>query len=169
MEVKCCGDGWGWKPCLMGMDGDGYNFCGNGWGWLDFPLPCRSLYTTNKVKTETLQDVLKSSKISHFQLTSAVAHDEVRSSLKSSMAIYFMSHCGVTGVASIYSLSQSCTEIQYTNASYKQVSAADALSPRRHQYALATDEQTNRQTEGHQHRVRPALRCVCVLISVPLA
>ena len=33
----------GRKPCLMGTDGDGYNFCGNGWGWLDFPLPCRSL------------------------------------------------------------------------------------------------------------------------------
>jgi len=46
MEVKCCGNGWGRKPCLMGTDGDGYNFCGNGWGWLDFPLPCRSLVST---------------------------------------------------------------------------------------------------------------------------
>ena len=44
MEVKCCGDGWGRKPCLMGTDGDGYNFCGNGQGWFDFPLPCRSLF-----------------------------------------------------------------------------------------------------------------------------
>jgi len=51
MEVKCGGDGWGRKPCLMGMDGDGYNFCGNGWGWLDFPLPCRSLTHTYTVIT----------------------------------------------------------------------------------------------------------------------
>jgi len=49
MEVKCCGDGWGWKPCLMGTDGDGYNFYGNGWGWLDFPLPCRSLSQIHNV------------------------------------------------------------------------------------------------------------------------
>jgi len=51
MEVKCCGDGWGWKPCLMGTDGDGYNFCGNGWGWLDFPLPCRSLVWNSLPRT----------------------------------------------------------------------------------------------------------------------
>jgi len=35
MEVRCCGDGWGQKPCLMGTDGDGYNWCGNGWGLLN--------------------------------------------------------------------------------------------------------------------------------------
>jgi len=42
MEVKCCGDGWGWKTCLDGMDtvcavtdGDGLMF--------HYPLPCRSL------------------------------------------------------------------------------------------------------------------------------
>jgi len=29
----------------------------------------------------------------------------------------------------------------------------DAISPRRHQCALATDEQTNGQAGGHRHRV----------------
>jgi len=52
MEVKCCGNGWGRKPCLMGTDGDGYNFCGNGWGWFDFPLPCRSLVPLHRRKKE---------------------------------------------------------------------------------------------------------------------
>jgi len=32
MEVKCCRDGWGRKPCLMGTDGDGYNLYRDGWG-----------------------------------------------------------------------------------------------------------------------------------------
>jgi len=35
------------------------------------------------------------------------------------------------------------------------------ITPRRHQYTLATDEQTNeqtnRQTEGHRRRVKPPL------------
>jgi len=38
---------------------------------------------------------------------------------------------------------------------------ADAISPRRHRYALTTDEQTqeqtNRQTEGYRHRVKPSI------------
>jgi len=35
---------------------------------------------------------------------------------------------------------------------------ADTISPRRRQYALATVEQTNEQTEGHHRRVKPPLR-----------
>jgi len=34
---------------------------------------------------------------------------------------------------------------------------ADALSPRHYQYALATDEQTNRQTSGCRYRLKPPL------------
>jgi len=59
MEVKCCGNGWERKPCLMGTDGDGYNFCGNGWGWFDFPLPCRSLVPLHRRKKERKKERYK--------------------------------------------------------------------------------------------------------------